>query len=82
MVMVFVINQDYWWQVKKMQFKLAFSKKEFEGKLEQSAHGEGRKQLDFRNMVANESKATRTLSPCLLSASAGYFLLALPPTAS
>lgn len=82
MVMVFVIGQDYWLQVKKMQFRLAFSKKEFEGKLEQSAHGKGRKQLDFRNMGTKESKATGTLSPFLISVSGGYFILALPPIVS
>lgn len=38
--MVFVFSQDYWLQVKKMQHKLVFSKKESEGKCEQSAHGE------------------------------------------
>lgn len=43
--MVFVFSQESWLQVKTMRHKLVFSKKEFEGKFEQSAHGEGGKQL-------------------------------------
>lgn len=69
MVMVFILSQDYWLQIKEFQLELNFSKKELEERFEYQLTEKAERQLDFRNMGAKESKATRTL----LSALARHF---------